>query len=530
MKKIFALVLLLVFIMPAGAQRATEYRNPILPGYHPDPSCVRVGDDFYLVNSTFQYFPGVPVYHSRDLVNWEQIGNVLTRPSQLPLKNASSWLGIYAPTIRYDKGTFYMITTNVGNGGNFLVTAKDPRGPWSEPVWLSQQGIDPSLLFEGDTCWMVSNPDGHITLCRIDPATGKQLSESTPIWDGTGGRYPEGPHIYKKDGYYYLLISEGGTELAHHLTIARSRNIYGPYEADPANPILTNCNHKGESKQIQGTGHGDFVQDSEGNWWVVFLAYRNFGGSYHHLGRETYLAPVSWKEGEWPTVYGGEAIDTLMHATTLPLQPFAPSPSTYTFGSMKAFGPEWIHLGQPDNTAYEFTKKGLRLHSSDKTLDSTDPTTYVGLRQTSAICTYEVDVDGSGLKPFKYCDDEGIDDGNKAGVSVFQINDGHADFYVCNRSGGCSVELRLKLKSIDYLVGATAYKSPKVTLRVTTDGNMYDFSAKGDDGQWETVGSVNCSLLSTEVAGGFTGVTVGLFCNGGSEPGYADFGSLRIKE
>lgn len=235
-QKLFVLLWMLVLTcLPVSAE---EYRNPVIPGYHPDPSVCRVGDTFYLVNSSFQYFPGVPIFQSKDLVHWQQIGNVLDRESQLPLKGASSWLGIYAPTIRYHEGTYYMITTNVGNGGNFMVTAKDPRGPWSEPVWLKQQGIDPSLYFENGKCYMVSNPGDAIWLCEINPKTGEQLTESRKLWQGDGGRYPEGPHIYKKDGYYYLLISEGGTELAHRLTIARSRNIEGPYESNPNNPLL----------------------------------------------------------------------------------------------------------------------------------------------------------------------------------------------------------------------------------------------------------------------------------------------------
>lgn len=516
MKKLLIVVCLLAIAVTAVSQRSDKYRNPVLPGFHPDPSCVRVGDDYYLVNSSFQYFPGVPIYHSKDLVNWEQIGNVLTRESQLPLKDATSWLGIYAPTIRYNNGVFYMITTNVGNGGNFLVKAKDPRGPWSEPVWLQQQGIDPSLFFEGDTCWMVSNPDGHITLCKIDPKTGRQLTPSTPIWDGTGGRYPEGPHIYKKDGYYYLLISEGGTELAHHLTIARSRNIYGPYEADPYNPIMTNCNSKGQLKQVQGTGHGDFVQDEYGNWWVVFLAYRNFGGAYHHLGRETFLAPVEWKADEWPVVYGGEAIDTVMYAETLPLKPMKKEPSEYNFGKMKNFGPEWIHLGQPDVKAYEFTEKGLLLNASKTTHDSTEPNTWVGIRQTSPVCSYETVVDCSGLKDAA------------AGLSIYQINTGHADLFVTKTLKGYKVQLRMRLKAIDYIVGSSELRSAKVALRVTTDGNMYNFFAKDDNEQWTSLGSLNCSLLSTEVAGGFTGITVGLFCNVGSGLGNVCFGKFLI--
>ena len=223
-KLLFLLMVVVMQVLPASAQ---SYRNPIIPGFHPDPSVCRVGDTFYLVNSSFQYFPGVPIFQSKDLVHWQQIGNVLDRESQLPLKGASSWLGIYAPTIRYHEGTYYMITTNVGNGGNFMVTAKDPRGPWSEPIWLKQEGIDPSLYFENGKCYMVSNPGDAIWLCEINPQTGEQLTKSKKLWQGDGGRYPEGPHIYKKDGYYYLLISEGGTALAHRLTIARSKNKIG---------------------------------------------------------------------------------------------------------------------------------------------------------------------------------------------------------------------------------------------------------------------------------------------------------------
>ena len=176
-----------------------RYRNPVIPGFYPDPSICRVGSDYYLVNSSFDYFPGVPLWHSRDLVNWEQIGHCLTRKSQVDLKGTLSWGGIYAPTIRYNDGTFYMITTNTTNGGNFLVYTDNPRGEWSDPVWLEQGGIDPSLYFEDGHCYMVSNPDGGIWLCEIDPKTGKTLTPSRRIWNGTGGRYPEGPHIYKKD-------------------------------------------------------------------------------------------------------------------------------------------------------------------------------------------------------------------------------------------------------------------------------------------------------------------------------------------
>ena len=203
-------ILILTIIFSLIMSSTQKLLNPIIPGFHPDPSVVYAKGYFYIVNSSFQYFPGVPIFRSKDLINWEQIGNVLDRKSQLPLKNTNSRTGIYAPTIRYNEGIFYMITTNTKNGGNFLVTATDPKGPWSEPIPLKQGDIDPSLYFENGKVYMVSNPDATFTLCEIDPKNGNQLAEGKALWRGTGGRYPEGPHIYQKDGWYYLLISEGG--------------------------------------------------------------------------------------------------------------------------------------------------------------------------------------------------------------------------------------------------------------------------------------------------------------------------------
>lgn len=274
MKHIVLPLFLLFFLTFANAgNESSGYTNPVIPGFYPDPSVCAVGDDFYLVNSSFEYFPGVPVFHSKDLINWTQIGYCLTRKSQLFLDKCVPSGGIFAPTIRYNNGMFYMITTDVSKG-NFIVHTQDPAGEWSEPVWLKQRGIDPSLYFEGDKCYLTSNPDNTIYVSEINPLTGEQLTESRAIWGGTGGRYPEAPHIYKKDGWYYLLISEGGTEYGHKVTIARSRNIDGPYTSNPANPILTHMNVNAQQNPIQGTGHADLVQAKDGSWWMVFLAFR----------------------------------------------------------------------------------------------------------------------------------------------------------------------------------------------------------------------------------------------------------------
>ncbi|WP_302687157.1 glycoside hydrolase family 43 protein [uncultured Prevotella sp.] len=505
--------MLMLVCLPVSAQ---EYRNPVIPGYHPDPSVCRVGDTFYLVNSSFQYFPGVPLFQSKDLVHWQQIGNVLDRESQLPLKGASSWLGIYAPTIRYHEGIYYMITTNVGNGGNFMVTAKDPRGPWSEPIWLKQQGIDPSLYFENGKCYMVSNPDDAIWLCEINPETGEQLTESKKLWQGDGGRYPEGPHIYKKDGYYYLLISEGGTELAHHLTIARSKNIEGPYESNPNNPILTNCSRLGQSLQIQGTGHGDFVQAENGSWWMVFLAYRNYGGSYHHLGRETYLAPVEWKAGEWPVVNGGLPIDTLVKANTLPSVLLEKHLGADEIVNPNTGDAEWIRIQNPIIANYDSlaTEEGfsLRLYPHG-TLTANNQPTFFGRRQESANFELQSEVFPKGNV--------------EAGLTVYQINDGHLDFFVTDKQ----IALRCKLKSIDYIVKSVPNVRKKaVKLRVRSEGIMYYFDYSTDGKTFKELASMNCSLMSTEVAGGFTGVTLGMYVDGKENSGSADFSYFHYEE
>lgn len=501
-----AIILLTVFLC-ALASSAQQLRNPIIPGFHPDPSVCRVGDDFYLVNSSFQYFPGVPIFHSKDLVNWQQIGNVLDRESQLPLKGTSSWLGIYAPTIRYHEGTYYMITTNVGNGGNFMVTAKNPAGPWSEPIWLEQQGIDPSLWFENGKCYMVSNPDNTIMLCEIDPATGKQLTKSKALWRGTGGRYPEGPHLYKKDGYYYLLISEGGTELAHRLTIARSKKIDGPYVSNPANPLLTNCSMAGQGMQIQGTGHGDFVQAKDGSWWVVFLAYRNFGGSYHHIGRETYLAPMTWEKNKWPVINGGNPIDTLMQVKGIA----AKEVKATTTGQH-----DWIYIQNPIAANYQRVGEGFRLRGHSSLTENNQPT-FLGRRQESERFTMETEIDT-----------EKMGFGCKAGLTVYQINEGHMEVSVEKyMTGTVCVVADHTVKSINGQQMAQIAQGSKVKLRIASDGNHYRFEYSLDGTHYETLAQHNCSLLSTEVVGGFTGAVVGMYVEGEES---ADFGYFKYTE
>jgi beta-xylosidase len=284
---------------PAVEPGPGTFQNPVIPGFHPDPSVCRVGDDYYLATSSFEWWPGLPIFHSRDLVHWRHIANALDRPSQLSFPaDLGASRGIWAPTIRHHDGRFWIATTAVDMGGVMVLRAVAPDGPWSDPVWLDLPGIDPDLVWD-DTgaCWCATS---GITVARIDPAAGRVLETSVPVWPGTGMAYPEAPHLYRIGDWWYLLIAEGGTEKGHAVSVARGRSPRGPFESGPANPILS---HRSTDHPIQSTGHGDLVQGPDGGWWMVFLATRPRGAGqrFHVLGRETFLAPVTWADG-WPVI------------------------------------------------------------------------------------------------------------------------------------------------------------------------------------------------------------------------------------
>lgn len=520
MKRLITILLAMTSIAAAAQPQHFGYTNPVIPGFNPDPSVCRVGEDYYLVTSTFQYFPGVPVYHSKDLIHWEQIGNCLTRESQLSLKNANSGGGIYAPTIRYNDGTFYMVTTNVSGDGNFFVTTKDPYGEWSDPIWLEQGGIDPTLYFEGGTTYMVSNPRNGIYLCEIDVNTGKQLTESKLLWQGDGGRYPEAPHIYKKDGWYYLMIAEGGTEYGHSITIARSRDIYGPYESNPDNPILTNFSRLGQNKEIQGTGHGDLIEDHEGMWWIVFLGFRPQNGSHHLLGRETCLESVEWHE-DWPIVNGTGTADLQKQIATLP-QVEVPqlTMNRLAYGAKKPF---FIHLNTPTEENYLFVRDTvLRLKPTRVSLDEAGSPTFMAIRQDKFDFRLDTEVDLSSATL-----------GDYAGLTVYMENNAHADIFLRQEKSSKKqcVVVEYTLYGLKYKACETLVKKGPVQLRVDGNKTAYTFFYRDEKGKWVEAGTLDTRLLSTETAGGFTGITLGMYAVSPKGGGfsYADFKYFRYR-
>ncbi|MEM6796443.1 MAG: glycoside hydrolase family 43 protein, partial [Acidobacteriota bacterium] len=310
-----------VFDRPLSAD---QYRNPILAGFYPDPSVVRVGDEYYMTHSTFGFYPGLPVFKSRDLVHWVQIGNAIDRPEMMDFTGMHlGWNGLYAPTLEYHRGSFYIINTCVGCGGNFVISASDPAGPWSDPVWISEiadvGGIDPQMFFENDRVFIVNHEmpegpelyDGHRALWirEVDPQTYEILGMKKMIVDGGINHlvekpgYVEGPHLYKVGDFYYLSAPEGGTGLDHRQTIYRAGDVWGPYEPYANNPILTQRTlDPARPDPITSTGHADMVETQNGEWWAVFLGTRNYDTIHFATGRETFLLPVTWTDDGWPVI------------------------------------------------------------------------------------------------------------------------------------------------------------------------------------------------------------------------------------
>ena len=507
-----------LFAQESAAANVPEthgYRNPVLPGFYPDPSVCRVGDDYYMVNSTFNYFPGVPVHHSKDLIHWEQIGHCITRPAQTRLQNIGAWSGIYAPTIRYHEGTFYMVTTNVSGGGHFYVTAKDPAGEWSDPIRVWDQGIDPDLFFDDDgkTYFLSAQGAGEIHLAEIDLKTGRLLSRSETVWRGTGGRCAEGPHMYKKDGWYYLMIAEGGTEYGHSETIARSRDLRGPFEECPLNPILSHAPARGYQNPIQGTGHADLIQAHDGSWWLVCLGFRVLGGFYHVTGRETMLAPVKWDEDGWPVVNGNGAISLDMNVPTLPQVPFAEKPARTEFDEEK-LGLEWNYYCAPHPENYSLSEREgwLRLHPGAVTIDDSDSPTWLGRRQQHIAFAAATKLDASGLK-----------DGDEAGLTVFMTTDFHYDAAVRKHDGKLWLVLKYRMSRMRHTAKEIPLESAVVYLKAQGNKDVYSFLYSTDGVKYEPLGEMDAAFLSSETAGGFTGVYLALYAQGPQNGGYADF-------
>ena len=492
-----------------------HYKNPIISGYNPDPSICRVGEDYYIVNSSFEYFPGVPIYHSKNLVNWKMIGHCLTTENQLSLKKCRPSGGIYAPTLRWHNGTFFMTTTNVSGEGNFIVYSKELEKGWSDPVWIDQEGIDPSILFDDDgkvyftSTGLDKTGKACILTSEINPFTGEKLTESRIISYGCGGRYPEGPHLYKIKGKYYLMLAEGGTEYGHMETMQRSDNPYGPYEPCPHNPILS---HKEDMRErIYCTGHADIMEDANGNWWLVCLAIRPCGGKdnrvlLHNLGRETYLAPVVWDDEGWPVVGENGLIDIDMEGP-LPAETYPVNRDFADDFSEEVFPAQYNFLRNPvtDNYRRSIKTNTMVLRGSDITINEQDTPTWAGIRQKGFDTVSTVH-----LRPLEAVQ------GMRLGLTAYYNKDYHYEIYLTKELDIWKICLAKHIHDIFVVTAQTEIdlqQGDSIWLRIVTDKEYYTFMYSKDGENYEKLGTGLTVGLCTESTRTmtFTGTYLALF-------------------
>ncbi len=537
-----------------------KIKNPIVRGFYPDPSVCAANGKYYMVCSSFEYFPGVPLFESEDLVNWKQIGHCLTRPSQVELSGVRSSGGVFAPTIRYHEGTFYMVTNNNSYNKNFYIKTEDIYGEWSDPFVVDQEGIDPSLYFEDGKVYFTSNGSdaegrGCILQCEIDIETGERLTESRPIWHGSGGRYLESPHLYKFGEWYYIMVAEGGTEYGHMVTYAKGKTPYGPFESYPFNPVLTNRNLGGNQNSIQGIGHGDLISDDKGRTFMVTLGFRQQGMwmPFHQLGREVFLAPVYWQEDGWFTAGINGTVEEEMEMD-IDAAPQQEGCYDVSFHAMGEDSPRWCHLREYAPQNYHFLKKvtendknntndeitGVRLCGNKHTLEETECPTFLGVRQSEFHTELSVEVSGEA---------------DEAGITYYLCEDHHYDLVVRNstieddaiaceinnsvigNSVGdreqcglrktvvlhlCCGDLKMDVKAVEIPL-----QQDTVLLEITSTPEEYFFYATVA-GEKIYMGKARSKYLTSEVAGGFTGVVMGMYAiNHQNDNQWAQFTNLN---
>ncbi|MEH0152884.1 glycoside hydrolase family 43 protein [Limibacter armeniacum] len=519
MKKILMVLLGLFMPMILWAQQPPQtFRNPIISGFHPDPSICRVGEDYYLANSSFEWFPGVPIYHSKDLVNWEVIGYALHRKEQLPeLIDTKTSRGIYAPTLRYHGGLFYMITTCVSCGGNFYVTAENPAGPWSDPVWLEDaKGIDPSLFWDEDgRCWYTGagrvkqlaepwkNQNG-VWLQELDLKQGKLVGEKYQLTHGHGAtaQYTEGPHLYKINGRYMLMVAEGGTGFNHAITVFESDHITGPYTPSQVNPVLTH-RHLGKDYPINTIGHGDLVQTQHGDWWAVMLGKRQVNGSYL-LARETFLTPVSF-ENRWPVFNPGTGkVLELDKRPDLPWSPIERASEKDEFETSQ-LRLEYNFLRTPQSDWYSIRngKLAIKLRSEQCTDEQANPSMIVRRIEDHHFTA-------STALEFKTKNENEV-----AGLVAFR----NAECHYSLTLNGKILQLTKVEKGKVETVAKVPYTHKKVVLQVSCAAGMMTFYyGESEEKMTPIEAAQTASTLADETSGGFNGPYIGIYASSQGKP------------
>ena len=539
-----------------------KIKNPIIPGFYPDPSICRVGDDFYLICSSFEMYPGIPIFHSKDLANWEQIGHALTKENGFHVEANSMFGGVMAPTIRYNNGTFYIINANFSDKGNFIITAKGPKGPWSQPHWLTDvPGIDASIFFDNDgkayimgTGNVWDNGTGYmergIWLAPYDMENFKLAGDPKTIYNSAlrGGSSPEAPHIYHIGEYYYLVSAEGGTEHYHAVMVARSKELFGWYEGCPANPVMTH-RHFGFKSPIINVGHADFVETQNGEWYAVMLASRLIDGEYKNLGRETFICPVIW-EREWPIFSPGTGkLEWEYPADSMPWTEFEKKEEDKDdFDYESDLGMTWVLLGTPYEPFYKISNSKLSLKCLKENMTpvikplSFNPEickdriiSFVGKRQ--------IHIDFSVVTKMSFNPKEG----ESAGLAIMQAM--HHQLRVERTCENGKQLLKLIISTTDYdrppyIPGFSYEQKEEIIACVPCDDNelilgfnanheKYDFVYGTDLEQMKCLAeNVDCGRINPEKVGCMAGTLIGMFAtaNGKESDNVAEFDWFEMKE
>lgn len=511
------------------------FQNPLLSGFYPDPSICRVNDDYYLVTSSFVYYPGLPIFHSKDLVNWEQIGHGIHHPEQLDYKNCETSEGLWAPTIRFYNNTFYIINTFVSAGreanrDNYIITAKDPAGPWSSPVFIKgADGIDSSLFFDDDgSMWYVGNYisteclyEGHhgIYLNELNPKTFQFKGPRYIIWDGkkTQGKWIEAPHIYKKDGWYYLLVAEGGTFLNHSVQMARCKTINGEYEVCPRNPIITH-RHMPLENPISVTGHADIVETQKGEWWMVLLAVRPYEGGHYNLGRETFMVPFVWAEDGWPMISNETGlIQTEERLPDLPSEPVPLMPETDNF-ECDSLQMQWNTIHPPVTPFYSLTERPgyLRLQTRPQVMEEICTPSFVGRRQRHKKFMARTAMEFAPSTSFE-----------EACLALIQDNRFHYLMVLSHADDSLVLSLYKTENGHRQLVTQTTIPyTERIYLCVQGNTTTYNFYYGTTEQELIPLAlAMDASLLSSVVNNGFTGTYIGMYTSSNHQESanHADF-------
>ena len=491
------------------------YHNPVQRGFFPDPSVIRVGDDYYMVNSSFQYFPAIPISHSRDMVHWHIIGHAITNPEWLDISDIRDSHGIWAPDIEYVDGKYYIyVTLRLNADGKrdnnvmrrqLVMVSDKPEGPYSKPVCLEVDDIDPSLFVDDDgSRYMII-----AKAAQAVPLTADGLAVAGPAktaWEGTGERCSEGPHIMKKDGYYYAIVAEGGTGYGHGINVGRSKNFYGPYECSPYNPVMR---QKDPTAPIQRAGHGKLVQDQNGQWWCYYLCGRPNEGNYTTVGRESALDPVQWTEDGWFTVNEGKGPSLTQIAPDLPECIY--ERNLFDDFNDTKLNLEWEFVRNPDNGSWSLTEHPgyFRIWTRDGQLNE--------IRAKNTLLRREQELSYVAETKLEFYPDK---DGEQAGLTCYYSTATYARCSLCYE-GGRKIQLVINRNHVEELIAEVDnVKETPVYLKVVVEKLTRTFYYSYDGQKWEKVGALeNCIYLCDEGVPDdpkrHTGTLVGIYANNG---------------